>query len=255
MEPTLGFKLLLSLVILAAGALAGVVPILTQRFQKSPGLLCHGNYLAKGIFLGAGLTHFLPSAIVKYALHYPKADATAVLTLCACTAMIIQFTEEALHKVVHDGKLEVIWLPYFLMTILSVHAALAGVALGLSADFSVVLGIFVAIIAHKSAAAFSLSINMLVRGVTRHNATWLVLVFSIMTPLGILGGGYLTDVHWLRHSTLFEAYFDTIAAGTFIYIAMTSKLEHRPMALSHTWLNMFWSSAGFVLMASLAHWV
>lgn len=248
------FKMLASLIILSIALAAGLIPALTPRFRLSESVLCHGNYLAKGIFFGAGMIHLLPEAIDRYNEIHGGDDHVTILTICAVTLMFLQIAEQAIHKLVHSAKLDALWLPYFLVTILSIHSIFAGIALGLDTNLTTAVALFLAIIAHKGAASFSLSVSMMVRGISARITAWGIILFSLMTPLGIWGATALMDSDMLKHSHVANPFFDAMAAGTFLYIALTSKLKHKPMPAEHTWWNMLWIASGVGIMAVLAQW-
>lgn len=101
------------------------------------------------------------------------------------------------------------------MTGVALHASLAGVSLGLQSKRSSIYAIFIAITAHKVAAAFSIACAFLRCGVTSVKALLgFMTVFSLITPVGILIG---LASHSAEHPSV-RAVLEGIAAGTFVYI-------------------------------------
>ena len=78
---------------------------------------------------------------------------------------------------------------------------------------------------------------------------------SAMTPLGIVAGASIGAVLTGRADGLFEATFDSLGAGTFVYIAALDIIRTEfDSPEDHAWK---WVSAavGFGLMALLAIWI
>ena len=78
--------------------------------------------------------------------------------------------------------------PYILLIALSLHAFIAGMALGLTTEDKEIVVTFIAIISHKATAAISLGISLIKSGVKRAQYFRLILLFSFTTPLGVLTG-------------------------------------------------------------------
>jgi zinc transporter ZupT len=95
---------------------------------------------------------------------------------------------------------------------LSIHSLLEGTAVGLAASFATTLIIFIAIIAHKGAASFALSINLNRTQLSLSNCVIAFSIFALMTPAGIFGGDWLLAT--TQHNTLLTPIFSSLAAGT-----------------------------------------
>lgn len=97
---------------------------------------------------------------------------------------------------------------------MGIHAFITGTALGVLNSMANFIGLLVAIVAHKWAEAIAVGISF-VRNKVSHLKTVIGLViFSLLTPLGILLGMFVTS------SPLGEAIMLSISAGTFLYIAV-----------------------------------
>jgi zinc and cadmium transporter len=99
---------------------------------------------------------------------------------------------------------------------LSVHSMTAGCGLGVGMiEPELGLIIFIAIIAHKATAAFSLSTIFRLAGFSIKKTMGLILLFALMTPLGAVIS--LPFIEKLRDVSL--AIPTGITAGTFLYVA------------------------------------
>ena len=105
--------------------------------------------------------------------------------------------------------------PFVLMIALSVHSIFEGLATGISKDMKDVINMIIAIVLHKGAAGTSLGISLVKTFPNEFKLVrTLVLIFSIATPLGVILGMILADA-----DDIYEIIFNSIAAGTFFYIA------------------------------------
>lgn len=105
--------------------------------------------------------------------------------------------------------------PFVLMIALSVHSIFEGLATGISKDMKDVINMIIAIVLHKGAAGTSLGISLVKTFPNDFKLVrTLVLMFSIATPLGVILGMILADA-----DDIYEIIFNSIAAGTFFYIA------------------------------------
>lgn len=104
----------------------------------------------------------------------------------------------------------------------SVHAFTAG--LGLAAisatDADLGEGVLVAIVGHKLAESFSLSTILMLAGFGTRKLIRLILLFTLVTPAGILAGGFLAGALGRLEMQVLMA----LAAGTFLYVAVCDLL-------------------------------
>ena len=108
---------------------------------------------------------------------------------------------------------------YAVLTALSVHSFLAGLALGAQPQLAAAMVIFLAIVAHKSTAGFALGVSLVRTGTPRRRAWGLLAVFALATPTGIGVGAILGETLEGTAKQTFEATFLALAAGTFAYVA------------------------------------
>lgn len=245
-------KFLCALLVLVVTILAGLYPFLKRR-KLAQGLdFPIGEALACGVFLGAGLIHMLGDAMGDFAqagYRYPFA------LLLAGTTFLVLLLLEHIGRDVYQHQSErssVFAIIAFLM--LSIHSFLAGSALGLTNTLSMTMVIFLAIIAHKWAASFSLAVQLTKSQMRPRVALLFFLVFALMTPAGILFGSAITT--YTTRFTLIEPILMSLAAGTFLYLGTLHGLKRAVMVESCCDLKrFFWVILGFAIMAVLALWV
>ena len=81
-----------------------------------------------------------------------------------------------------------------------------------------------------------------------------ILFFACMTPLGIILGSLLDGLDGGKNSVLFEAVFDTLAAGTFLYIAILEIIAELFEQNTQKTSKLMMIFMGFALMATIAIW-
>uniref|UniRef100_A0A4W3H5K7 Solute carrier family 39 member 1 n=1 Tax=Callorhinchus milii TaxID=7868 RepID=A0A4W3H5K7_CALMI len=112
---------------------------------------------------------------------------------------------------------------FILVFSLSLHSIFEGLAVGLQEANSKVIEICIALSIHKCIIAFSLTLKLLQSRLKRTVVVSCVVLFAVMSPLGIGVGILLTEDygHQLVCSVL-----EGIATGTFMYITFMEILPH-----------------------------
>ncbi len=251
------FKILSLLLIFAAGLFAGVAPTricLTDRGKRQ---LILGNAFAGGIFLGAGLLHMLPDAFDNFKAFAGSTDFPFPALICGAGFLSILLLE----KTILGGKEEAATItegrsayPFILCFILSIHSIIAGTSLGLEAALSSAAAIFIAIIAHKGAASFALGVSLKENHFPTSRHILIICFFSAMTPLGVVFGTIFSKLLSTNASAGFEAIFDALAAGTFLYVAVVDIIEEVFQEQHDRWNKTLLILCGFALMAVVAIW-
>ena len=242
-------KLICIVLILLTALAAGAYPIF-KRLKTNQGYeFPLGEALAAGIFLGAGLIHMLGEAAQNFTdrgYHYPIPFLLTGLTFLFLLWLEHLGAEIYAHKnATHPGFAVLTFL------ILSIHSFLAGAALGLTHQLSVIIILLFAILAHKWAASFALAIQISKTTLSNQTGIILFLIFSLMTPLGILVGNAIG--HRFHQTSLIEAVFAALAAGTFLYLGTLHGLSNSIMVSKCCNLKHFsFVIIGFALMAILA---
>jgi zinc transporter 1/2/3 len=262
-----GVKLVLLLALLATALLCGALP-LRRRSAAQTGrnrFLEWGNAAAAGIFLGAGFVHMLPAANAaweqlgwRYPIGMLLAAAAVILMLLFEHVLPPEDAHHAMHAPsadrfgagVQTGSLHAV---YAILTALSIHSLLEGLALGAQRELRSALVIFAAILVHKSMEGFALGVS-LARSAAAPRPAALLALFAVATPVGIVAGAMVGALEG-RVSLACEATFLSLAAGTFAYVATLDILReefHEPGGRLAKWL---WVVAGAGVMALLARWV
>ena len=249
------FKVISAIVILFVAVIAGWVPfrrrIVSQQGHDFP----VGEALASGIFLGAGLIHMLPDAASGFAAagyHYPIA-----FLLCGVSFLLLLLLEHFGREMrAHNhqgGENAATGFALLAVLMLSIHSLLAGAALGLSESFAATIIVLVAILAHKWAASFALSVQINKSALTTRQGMFYFALFAVMAPLGVIVSS--DAVSSLSSHALATPIFNALAAGTFLYIGTLHGLNRAAMIQRCCNLKEFmYMIAGFVLMAVVAIW-
>eukprot|EP00127_Corallochytrium_limacisporum_P005611 Clim_evm10s209 gene=Clim_evmTU10s209 len=201
--------------------------ILLERFLKSDEVchlheshphrvFYHSRVFAQGFRTAIRLANHMHHATHHRHHHRRESMATNLAkppSVEALDAICLSRTEEA----ADDNT-----MAYLLLLVLGLHSILAGMAVGFATSLDSAMVVFIAIIAHKGIAAFALGCEFVRAGIKKPFHMRLALIFSSTTPLGIFFGGLVTALipnsevmPWL------SGIFDSLGAGTFIYIALT----------------------------------
>lgn len=245
------FKLVSVLLILVATWLSGFYPFFKRwTSEKNTGFPI-AESIAAGVFLSVALIHMLGTASDQFfqlSYRYPFAFLLAGATFLFLLLLEHIGREIAEHKGDSSGAFALL-----ATVMLSVHAFLMGAALGLSATYSIAVVILFAILAHKWAESFSLAIQINKSNFSRSTNAILFLIFSCMTPLGIILGGVATTT--LHSHRLLEPIFSSLGAGTFLYLGTLHGLENATLVKKCCDLKRFYFVIlGFALMAVVAIW-
>ncbi len=211
-----------------------------------------GEALASGVFLGAGLLHMLNDSARDFAdigYHYPIA-----YLLCGIVFLGLLLLEHVGKEVNETSGNNSTIFVLLAAAMLSIHSLFEGVALGIRSDTSLIIIVFIAIIAHKWADGYSLAIHM-IRGKLGKAINWLLfIIFTLMTPLGIFFGSYLNT--GLEQHNIIAPTFSALAAGTFLYIGTLHGLNRAVMVERCCNLHDYsYVIIGFSLMAIVGIWV
>lgn len=259
------FKIIALALIFVVGMAGGMFALSARHDGSADFAFSMGSVFAGGIFLGAGLIHLLPDGIRALNFYFVDVEFPVGYLVAAVGFLAVLFIEEILFGDIHigdgpDGRAGAEQVSsagltaYALVVILSVHSVLAGAALGAEDTLTGSFVIFLAIIAHKGAAGFSLALDFQRADFARAKSLRLLGMFASMTPLGIVVGTGLNKLLHHRSGELFEGLFDTLAAGTFLYIAIVEIIA-KEFAVREAVVTKFAVlSFGLGLMALIALW-
>ena len=196
-----------------------------------------------GVFLGAIFLHLLPDALEIVS----DVPASSMVLFGFLAILLIEKIIFDSHRIKCgsdcDHRHEVIGI--IALIGLSVHSLTAGFGLGVGMiEPELGLIIFIAIIAHKATAAFSLATIFKLAGYSRKRNLSLILLFSLMTPLGALIS--LPFIESLRDVSL--AIPTGITAGTFLYVVTIDLLPEAFHDNENKIARFVWLLLGVLLM-------
>ena len=113
-----------------------------------------------------------------------------------------------------------------LLMALSLHSLFEGLAVGLQKQTSQVIGIFAALVLHKSILSFSLGMNLVQSKLSRAATVKSVLLFSLSAPVGLGIGIGIINLWDSQASNLAQGLLQGIACGTFLYVTFFEVLPH-----------------------------
>ncbi len=103
---------------------------------------------------------------------------------------------------------------------LTIHAATTGFGLAAASAEGIAQPVFIAILGHKAFEAFSLTSVFLLGGFPRRRVLLLIILFSLVTPLGgMLGDAVMHELS----GTVLDVVL-ALAAGTFLYVCLCELL-------------------------------
>ncbi|NCC51927.1 MAG: ZIP family metal transporter [Spartobacteria bacterium] len=255
------FKGVAFFAILFTGIVGGLFSRWMSRSSRSDFLFSMGNAFAGGVFLGAGLIHMLPDAQEGFDVIDGGSDYPWFGLFCCAGFLFILFLEKVIvrHQHSHDDapgfiKEDLSLYPYVLMLVLSIHSIITGIALGTETRMAQALVILLAVVAHKGTAAFALGVSMLRGKVALRRMVGMIVLFSFMTPLGLLLGIGFMRVLTGHAEQVFEAGFDALAAGSFLYVALLDILQDEFSRHKNSALKFALVLAGLGVMAVVAIW-
>jgi len=258
MMEILWFKILTILTIFSAGLIAGLAPTRMHVSRQGARQLTWGNAFSGGIFLGAGLLHMLPDARLNFDTFAGDVAFPFPALICGGGFLLVLLLEKAVLGGSDDvGAVfeERPAYPFLLCFILSIHSIIAGTSLGLEATLVSATAIFIAIIAHKGAAAFAIGVSLRESHFPARRHIVIICFFAAMTPLGVILGTAFSAAFSGSTSAGIEAVFDSLAAGTFLYVAVIDIIEEVFKQPTDSWIKVLLISSGFGLMAVIAIWV
>lgn len=251
MLPITSLKLLSALAIFFITLFAGSYPFIKKAKTLKALDFPIGEALASGVFLGAGLIHMLgdaSSTFTENGIDYPLP-----LLIAGVVFLILLWLEHLGRELYHHEGERAPGFAILAVIMLSIHSFLAGAALGISSDLSVFIVILMAILAHKWAASFALSIQINKCNLSTKAGFIAFIIFALMTPTGIVLGHIFTQS--MQTKPLLPATFSAMAAGTFLYMGTLHGLNRSVMVKQCCNLKNFsFVILGFALMAIVAIW-
>lgn len=265
----------------------GLLPLRVGGMKKCTSSML--NLMAGGVFFAASIVHMLPDAAKNKALQcfwcnkveyeeflldshvemFPwpyvlfgfgfsiiyvlETFAQSFLSTCdqgACERshlLVLPETKVTEGQALHDGK--AVTIVVFLS--LSFHSIMEG--MGIGSQTKPTWDIFLAIVAHKSLAAFALGMKLIAHRPTKIRYVISIFSFSIMTPIGIILGWAIVSSD-SPDKSFHSGVCTAIAGGTFLYISVMEMVP-REMAIPEDQGRKVLSFlAGFIVFSILAKW-
>ena len=216
------FEILISVIVVSflAGFIGVILIIHGKKWDEQK--FHWGLGFSAGLLIGISLLEIIPTAI-----SLTESKNIMVFALIGFLTFFILEKFILLHHFDrHEKKNMEISLITFIA--LSIHAFLDGIIIGLGLEFSEKFGIilFVAIIFHKLPLSISVG-SLLLTNIKRKKAVIKMLIFSFMTPIGlIIASNVLTGIQQDNVAILLA-----LSAGILIYLGATDML---PEITHHT---------------------
>ncbi len=218
-------------------------------------LLARAEYFSRGIFLGIALLHLLPEAYSDLLPSLETHTLYSVLAIALLALLFMLVCEKGIMQIIYRReKNSHHWFAYWILILLCLHAFIEGAALGLSETFNAFLTLAVAILVHKGSEGFALGTVLQKYNFTVKTKKLLILSLALATPLGIFLTTHLEQILNHQHFNDFEGYFNSIAAGTFLYIAICHALsgcDHANHASAHKRWLYYGLGLGLILLVTL----
>jgi zinc transporter 1/2/3 len=268
-------KVAFAVVVVVIGIAGALIPWVLRGRGSSDRTLGLSHTFAGGVLGGAGLIHLLSSGIDNFRAAFPNTAYPLSLLLTGVGFLVILLIESVVmvrghshhgphlpagvpalqHETGWHPDMPTTRHPLVLLVVLSVHSVILGLALGAQAAVAGAMVVFLAVIAHKGAAAFALGVSYQRAGLTRRRALPELTFFSVTTPAGIILGAGLGLALSGRPDVIFEGIFDSLGAGTFLYIAALDIIKTEFDSPSYHGEKWVATVLGFGLMALLAIWI
>lgn len=221
-------KLAAAAAIFAVAIVGGAIPLMAARLEASRRLFSLVNALAGGIFLGIGFIHLLPEGmeLLGRVVDYPLGALLGALGVVVLL-LIDRVLFNARKLVRLPGGARQALYPFVLLLMLSIHSIFAGVALGIAENAVGVTALLVGVLSHKGSAAFALMAASHAAALRAGRQKAILGIFAAMTPGGVLIGLALASLLDVGGETAVavEGCFNALAAGTFIYVAITDIID------------------------------
>ena len=227
------FQWICLLSILAVTFAGGYYPLIHPQEARDTQSLPFAEAFTSGVFLALAVTLMVPSSLHLLGTSFPDFDYPLGAFIATMAFMALLALEHKVERLRHSaatdqGERSPAIIPVIMTTMIAIPSFFLGTAFGASQTDSAVL-IFVAIMIHKSSAAFALALIM-VRSTMNRGQVWVTFcMFAFATPLGILVG---EELHvWIGLSTMVivKGTILGLAAGTFLYMATLHGFRHAPL--------------------------
>ncbi len=211
----------------------GYFPLFNQEKAKRAKGFPLGESFTAGVFLALSLTLMLPSASHLLGKAFPGADYPIASVILIAVFLLLLGLEHITKHIRETSEpteynLTPASIPIIMTVMIAIPSFFLGAALGVSATSAAVF-IFVAIITHKSSAAFALALKMVRSTLTRKQTFIIFSLFVFSTPLGIFFGQEIHQYLSSHTMVVVKGAILSMAAGTFLYMATLHELTQAPL--------------------------
>jgi len=215
--------------IIAATVLGGVMPLRGRVEGKDRFPL--GEAFASGVFLALALAMMLPASfqLFQRALpdaHEPVASLIAIGSLLALLG-VSHFVRHLEQDVGEDAEANPL-VPILMTVMIAIPSFFMGAALGVSDTRQATL-ILIAILLHKSSAAFALMLKLSDSSLPASRVRLVFALFVFATPAGIAFGSAAGGQLGAESLLLARATVLAMAAGTFLFMGTLNDLQRAPL--------------------------
>ena len=221
-----------SIVAIVVATLAGGVPPLRAKAPEADRYPL-GEAFASGVFLALALAMMLPASFHLFERALPDLDEpiASLIAISALLALLgvshlVRHLEHDLHE---DEATAASPLVPLLMTVtIAIPSFFLGAALGVSATEQAVL-ILIAILLHKSSAAFALALKLTDTSLSVARVRIVFALFVLATPAGIFFGSLVGDRLGTQGLLIARGSVLAMAAGTFLFMGTLNELQSAPL--------------------------
>lgn len=227
------FSLITIILVTYAG---GYYPLFLHEKDKDAGGYPLGEAFTAGVFLALSLILMYPAAFHLFDKAYPDIGYPLISLIVLCVFLVLLGLDHLIKNLEKNStdknnQLSNPTIPIIMTVMISITSFFLGTALGISETSTAVL-IWIAIMVHKSSAAFALALKMVQSTLSKKKTLIIFSSFALSTPLGIVFGH---DIHeYLSPETLIvvKACILALASGAFLYMATLHDLGHSPLIKS-----------------------
>ncbi|CAG0899011.1 unnamed protein product [Darwinula stevensoni] len=231
--------------------------------------LCMANCFSGGVFLTVCLLDLIP----KVNSEEDSLRATGLLPtlyplgmfIIAFGAILLLILEQIVTRHQREGEEEPLiqgepsrpqphhsgLRAVILVLTLSLHSIFEGIAVGIQLKENDALGLFIAVILHKSIIAFSLGLSLAKTRLRFSAMLWAIALFSLMSPLGIGIGMSVVGSESGTALSISSYVLQGLACGSFLYVTFFEVLPEEFRERRHEFLKLSSLLAGFGVVSFL----
>ncbi len=245
--------------ILFCALAGGYLPFTRTHLSRGDKGFPKSEAFSSGVFLALSLMMLLPSASAVYRQALPTVDfpiasfvaLVAFLVLLAIEHLMGHAFEDLLPT--EEGARIPGMIPLLMTALIAAPSFFLGAALGAS-DRTAAALIFVAVILHKSTAAFAIALTTTRSTLTRRHSLMLFMCFALSTPLGIICGGMVGE-YLTSSALLFRATVLAVGAGTFLYMGTLHEMKRATLIKHCCNLDCFAAMLAGLSITAIVRWI